>query len=75
MASDLDIAKQEGQDLTQMYQAGFIDGYYTKHPILNNAKKRIKYISEQCKKCFELRFMNKINVKVVENEQKKFIKN
>ena len=76
MNKEIKEAKDEGQGLVQMYQAGFLDGVkfcrknpfiFTKHQLESSDKKSFLLVSEACKKAFEVRFIKKIQKNLNKN--------
>ena len=56
-----------GQGLVQMYQAGFLDGALYIGKITHKCFKtdmKNKSMQENCKKAFEIRFVNKLQGKI-----------
>jgi len=56
-------AQQAGQDLIQMYQAGFMDGFNNRR----YAPATFQKIRDKCKKAFDKRFRQKIMKQVKKN--------
>ena len=53
---EIEEAKDIGQGMVQMYQAGFLDGY--NHS--NSQNKKFRDIKDLCKKAFEKRFVKEL---------------